>query len=321
MVDLVNSLLKQCPTVPPTLVDAHLRRMPENYLEGYSPTEIARHLRLLARLCAEQPIEVEVRPLGGRDYEICVVGFDRTGVLAAITTALASNGFDTQDLRLATYQSDPDDADERARFVDVARVAAKDRCNVADMAKDLRERLRIAFQHLAEGDFIERPDGGGRQSLDRERRGPPREACRHSLGCQRGVAAGRFSIGEQARHRRHERSLPGHAGQPGSQSGGKDRFVSFGRLRPDARALPERGHGPGIVHVSSDRSSAGFRNGRRGQRIDAALAGHGVPAQRRPGDLGSPLRSAHERHGSSLAVRSRCWVCIMRISTASCIAI
>src|SRR5580698_7912383 len=108
MVDLVNSLLKQCPGVPPALVEAHLRRMPEHYLEGYSPSEIARHLRLLARLGAEQPVEVEVRPLGGKDYEICVVVFDRTGVLAAITTALASNGFDTQDLRLATYQSDDD---------------------------------------------------------------------------------------------------------------------------------------------------------------------------------------------------------------------
>ncbi len=154
MVDLVNSLLKQCPTVPPALVEAHLRRMPENYLEGYSPAEIARHLKLLARLSAEQPVEVEVRPLGGKNYEICVVGFDRTGVLAAITTALASNGFDTQDLRLATYQTDLDEDAERARFVDVARVAAQERSNVADMARNLRERLGIAFNHLAEGDFL-----------------------------------------------------------------------------------------------------------------------------------------------------------------------
>ncbi len=154
MVDLGNSLLKQCPGIAPELVEAHLRRMPENYLEGYSPTEIARHLKLLSRLSPEQPVEVEVRALGGKDYEICVVGFDRTGVLAAITTALASNGFDTQDLRLATYHSDGDDEGERPRFVDVARVVVKERCNVADMARDLRERLGIAFHHLAEGDFL-----------------------------------------------------------------------------------------------------------------------------------------------------------------------
>lgn len=154
MVDLLNSVLRHCPAVPPELVEVHLRRMPDNYLEGFSPSEIARHLKLVARLSAEQPIDVEVRPLGGASYEVCVVGFDRTGVLAAITTSLASNGFDTQDLRLATYQPDPDNEDERARFVDVARVAAPERGNVAEMAGTLRERLTIAFKHLAEGDFL-----------------------------------------------------------------------------------------------------------------------------------------------------------------------
>lgn len=154
MVDLVNSLRKQCPGVPAALVEAHLRRMPDNYLEGYAPAEIARHLKLLARLTTDQPVEVEVRPLGGTSYEICVVGFDRTGVLAAITTSLASNGFDTQDLRLATYQPDLEQADDRGRFVDVARVAAPERSNVAEMARNLRERLTIAFRHLAEGDFL-----------------------------------------------------------------------------------------------------------------------------------------------------------------------
>ena len=83
--------------------------MPESYLEGYAPAEIARHVRMISRLSPEQPVEVEVRSLGGQSYEICVVGFDRTGVLAAITTALASDGLDTQDLRLATYAHDEDD--------------------------------------------------------------------------------------------------------------------------------------------------------------------------------------------------------------------
>ncbi len=154
MVDLVQSLLKHCPAVPRALIDAHLRRMPETYLESYSPAEMGRHLKLLARLTREQPIEVEVRPLGGRDYEVCVVGFDRTGVLAAITTSLASQGFDTQDLHLATYQTDPDREEDRARFVDVARVASKERIPLAETAQVLRERLCIAYLHLAEGDLL-----------------------------------------------------------------------------------------------------------------------------------------------------------------------
>jgi serine/threonine protein kinase len=155
MVDLVDSLIRQCPGLPASLVETHLRRMPESYLEGHAPADIARHVRLLGRLTLEQPVEVDVRSLGGQNYEICVVGVDRTGVLAAITTALASDGLDTQDLRLATYHSDDElDAPGSARFVDVIRVISSQKgWSVADMAKDLRDRLTLAFEHLAEGDL------------------------------------------------------------------------------------------------------------------------------------------------------------------------
>jgi len=84
-----------------------------------------------------------------------VVGVDRTGVLAAITSALASDGFDTLDLRLATYRSDDEeDVTGSARFVDVIRVmSSRKGWSISEMAKDLRERLTLAFEHLAEGDL------------------------------------------------------------------------------------------------------------------------------------------------------------------------
>ncbi len=134
--NLVDSLVRQCPGVPASLVETHIRRMPESYLEGNAPAEIARHVRLLGRLTPEQPVDVDVRSLGGQSYEICVVGFDRTGVLAAITTALASDGLDTLDLRLATYRSDEeDDPVGSACFVDVIRViSARKGWSVAEMA-------------------------------------------------------------------------------------------------------------------------------------------------------------------------------------------
>jgi len=157
MTHLLNSVVKHCPGLPTALVENHFRRMPESYVERYSPTEIARHLRLLSQLDEDQQVGVEIKPLGGQSYEVCVVGFDRTGVLAAITTALASDGFDVQDLQLATYLPDdiPSDAlDDAARFVDVARVACSRRGGtVSEMANDLCDRLSLAFKHLAEGDL------------------------------------------------------------------------------------------------------------------------------------------------------------------------
>ncbi len=130
MAGLVDSMIKLCPGVAPTLLEAHLGRMPESYSERYSPVEIARHVRLLSRLTRDHPVEVEVRPLAGQNYyEVCVVGFDGTGVLAAITTALASDDCDVQDLQLSTYlppEAGSAGAEEPARFVDVAPLSQED---------------------------------------------------------------------------------------------------------------------------------------------------------------------------------------------------
>jgi hypothetical protein len=158
MTDLEKTILKHCPGLPPALLNAHFRRMPESYAELYSPAEIGRHLKLIARLSNDVQIDLEMRPLGGQNYEVCVVGFDRKGALAAITTALASDGFDVQDLQLSTYlPSDDggDDADEPTYFVDVARVASTRRGRpIGEMASALRDRLAIAFRHLADGDLL-----------------------------------------------------------------------------------------------------------------------------------------------------------------------
>src|SRR4051794_5866242 len=158
MSDLHKTVLKHCQGLPAELLGLHFRRMPESYTELYSPAEIGRHLKLIARLTAEQQVELEVKPLGGQSYEVCVVGMDRKGALAAITTALASDGFNVQDLQLFTYlpgEHAEDEAPEPTYFVDVARVGCDRRGRpVADMASALRDRLGIAFRHLAEGDLL-----------------------------------------------------------------------------------------------------------------------------------------------------------------------
>jgi serine/threonine protein kinase len=158
MADLQQSILKYCPGLSDSLLRMHCRRMPESYTERYSPSEIARHLRLLARLDDEHPVEVDFRPLGGKSYEVCVVGFDRTGVLASITSALATDDIDVHDLQIATYSPAEDDGTEAGaetpRFVDVALVSCNLRGRaIAEVANDLRERLGLAFQHLAEGNL------------------------------------------------------------------------------------------------------------------------------------------------------------------------
>lgn len=152
MVQLAESLLKHSPGAPRSLVDMHVRRMPESYLERFSPAEIGRHIRLLAQVGPEAPVNVDVKPLGGSSLDVCVVGVDRTGALAAITTAMASDGLDVQDLVITTYL--PPEGDEATYFVDLARVTnTRKGTSAADIARGLRDRLCLAFRHLEEGDL------------------------------------------------------------------------------------------------------------------------------------------------------------------------
>ena len=82
MSSLAESVRKQCPELNPDLIEMHFRRMPGSYLDGCSAPEIARHLRLLALLKADRPVEVEIHPQETQIYDVVVVGEDRTGVLA-----------------------------------------------------------------------------------------------------------------------------------------------------------------------------------------------------------------------------------------------
>src|SRR5215469_11671667 len=156
MTSLVESVRTQCPELNPDLIEMHFRRMPGSYLEGCAASEIAGHLRLLALLKAERPVEVEFRPREGQTFEVVVVGEDRTGVLACITTALATDGFSLRDVRLATYRSDEENVGAPTYFVDVLRVAGDlNNRSTQDVASSLRERLANAFRYLAEGKLAE----------------------------------------------------------------------------------------------------------------------------------------------------------------------
>ena len=142
--------------IDPSVVEMHLRRMPDPYVERYAPADIARAPALLSRLTDDETVVVEVRPLGGQAHEIIAAGHDRTGVLALLTTALAAEGFDLQDVQISTYlpAEEGSAAEEPTYFVDVFRVGCRGRGpSVAARSAALQERLRSAFRRLTAGDL------------------------------------------------------------------------------------------------------------------------------------------------------------------------
>jgi Protein kinase domain len=156
MTSMLESVRMQCPEADSKLVEMHFRRMPGSYLEGYSVSEIAGHIRMLALLKADRSVEVGIQPQEAQSYEVVVVGEDRTGVLACITTALATDGLSLRDVKLATYRADEEYAGKPTYFVDVLRVVGDLRGrSLQDVASSLRGRLANAFRYLAEGKLAE----------------------------------------------------------------------------------------------------------------------------------------------------------------------
>jgi hypothetical protein len=147
-----------CPELDPAAVERHLQRMPASYLERHAPEAVARHLLLLSQLHGPHPVAVEVRRESDRSFEVAVVGEDLSGTVACITTALAADGFNLEDLHVATYadaEASPDDSGP-CYFVIVLWVSADlNGRDLDDVTRALSGRLRAAFTHLAAGSLLD----------------------------------------------------------------------------------------------------------------------------------------------------------------------
>ena len=144
--------------------------MPTSYAERYAVTEIARHLRLLSDVSAAEPIALEVTSLGRGVFEICVCCVDHPGTIACITTALAADHFDLEDLHISSYSGpgDPAAPDEPDCSVIILRVSGSEEDTADDLTEQLHDRLRSAFIHLASGNFAERKRHLPRDSIQRD---------------------------------------------------------------------------------------------------------------------------------------------------------
>jgi hypothetical protein len=171
MVSLQDSVQSQCPDLDPALIARHFDSLPAAYFERYSIAEVARHLRLLARLSAGGLVDVEVLPLASHAFEVTVVGTDHQGTVACLTTALAALEFSLEDVEVATYLDSGDSAVGLPRyFVIVLRVSGTlHGQSLSEFTDALRERLRLSFGHLEQGDLL------AAQTVAADTRIPPSE--------------------------------------------------------------------------------------------------------------------------------------------------
>lgn len=158
MLNPLDLIQRLCSTVDPAIVERHLRLMPSTYFERYSATEIARHIRLMSGVNHDQPVAVDVRPLGAQVYEVLVGCENLSGSVACVTTALAADRFDLEDVQIASHEEPTDvDSSEVGMSLMHFRVSgqSEDSRSAAELSVDWQGRLRPAFCHLRDGEFLE----------------------------------------------------------------------------------------------------------------------------------------------------------------------
>jgi hypothetical protein len=164
MLNLADALRQHCSGIDAALVERHLRRMPPAYFERFAVTEIARHLRLLSEISATEPLAVDVRNLGPQVFEIVVVCINYPGTVACITTALAADSFNLEDLQIASYVDPADDGEPDCSVISL-RVSGPNDDPAEELTERLHDRMRAAFVYLAAGNFLEAQSAAARSEL------------------------------------------------------------------------------------------------------------------------------------------------------------
>lgn len=168
MLNLAESLKQHCADIDPALVARHLQRMPNEYFERFAVTEIARHLRLLSEVTATQPLALDAKSLGPQVYELIVASFDYQGTVACITTALAADQFNLEDLHISSAVSPPATNDDETDFsIIVLRISGATDDPAEELTERLHDRLQAAFLHLAAGNFLEAQAAAARTDIVR----------------------------------------------------------------------------------------------------------------------------------------------------------
>jgi len=168
MLNLADSLKQHCADLETALVSRHLQRMPTEYFERFAVTEIARHLRLLAEVSPTQPLALEAKSLGPQVYELVVACVDYQGTVACITTALAADQFNLEDLHISSAMaSTGPEIEEYDYSVIVLRISGAIDDPAEELTERLHDRLQTAFLHLGAGNFLEAQAAASRTDLPR----------------------------------------------------------------------------------------------------------------------------------------------------------
>jgi glutamate-ammonia-ligase adenylyltransferase len=164
-----EQLAALCPDADARLIEAHLTRLEDPYFARFGQAEVAAHVRGLARLSPQHPVEVMLKLLPRRHAEVTVLAFDYPAEFSLITGVLAGMGFGVISGDIFTYEKAaatsrpalargggrrpaPIDPYRRRRIIDhfSGRIFLDQPMD--DWSRQLRERLGEVLGYLEQGE-------------------------------------------------------------------------------------------------------------------------------------------------------------------------
>lgn len=101
--ECINTLKLLCPDVAEDILRDFVSRMDPDYFAHVRPDDMARHVRLAARLDPDRPCQIHIQPKEGTSFEVVVVAYDYFSEFATICGLLSAFGLDIQEGRIYTF--------------------------------------------------------------------------------------------------------------------------------------------------------------------------------------------------------------------------
>ncbi len=148
------------------LVEDHLERMDEQYLEGHDDRQVAEHVRAIAGLGDGAPCRVLQRQLGRGLLELTVVAFDQPGLFSVIAGLLAAEGLSIERGEVWTYagSDDQDQARPPRTSFDFRRRSLRRAAPPAESAEEAFRRRKKIVDSFTVRPLAGEPD---REALER----------------------------------------------------------------------------------------------------------------------------------------------------------
>ncbi|TAJ07796.1 MAG: hypothetical protein EPO61_11750 [Nitrospirae bacterium] len=101
--ELLTTLRPLCPDVDEVLLRDFVFRMDRDYFSRVPPDEMARHVRLAARLTPEHPCEIAITEHQDRRFELTLVAYDYFSEFATICGLLSAFGLNIEEGQIYTF--------------------------------------------------------------------------------------------------------------------------------------------------------------------------------------------------------------------------